>query len=372
MNTSTQVEDLSVNADIQQELVIDSNDFDIFSSLDDLKVETKAKPSQENVELDEDVSQNEETEEADEFEDVLDFDDLDNDDVNDYSENDGYEKEEEDVVEDEDEDEEDSTDKEESADEDDGNSESDSVDEDEGEEVEYDGYMVNLPDGTEVNLAEAVQGYRDASAVQEQRDAFEEQKVKFVAEAKNVMDHMELAKLEADRVIEDYDGFDWVKLSQEDPQKYVDNREFLDKYRARRAEIAQAMTDIKEGQESEAKATFSAQASTCIAELKADIPGWNDTVYNDLMDYAIENGAKEDEIVKCVDPSIFKMLHKAKQFDNGKQIVKAKVRKAVRSPKKVVKSAARSNKVTISKKATLIKQLDAGEMGSDIFNALED
>jgi hypothetical protein len=370
MNTSTQVEDLSVVADLQQELVIDSNDFDIFSSLDDLKVETKAKPSQENIELDEDVSQNEETEEVDEHEDVLDFDDLDNEDVNDYSENDGYEKEEEDVV-DEDEDEEYSTDKEERADEDEDDSESDSV-EDEGEEVEYDGYMVNLPDGTEINLAAAVQGYRDAEAVQEQRDAFEEQKSKFVTEAKNVMSHMELAKLEADRVIEDYNGFDWVKLSQEDPQKYVDNREFLDKYRARRAEISNAMDEIRQGQESEAKISFNAQATTCIAELKADIPGWNDSVYNDLMDYAIENGAKEDEIVKCVDPSIFKMLHKAKQFDNGKQVVKAKVRKAVRSPKKVVKSAARSNKATLSKKATLIKKLDAGEMGSDVFDALED
>ena len=66
------------------------------------------------------------------------------------------------------------------------------------------------------------------------------------------------------------------------------------------------------------------------------------------------------------------MLHKARQFDSGKQVVKAKVRKAVRSPKKVVRSQPKSNKAPTSLKATLIKKMDAGEMDGDVFAHLED
>ena len=130
------------------------------------------------------------------------------------------------------------------------------------------------------------------------------------------------------------------------------------------------MNDIKESQERETLASFQAAAGECVQELKSDIPGWNDALYNNLMDYAIENGAKEDEIVKCVDPSIFKMLHKARQFDSGKAVVKARVRKATGSPKKVVKSGGRTK--APNKNMAIIKKIDAGEFDSDVFNALED
>ena len=274
-------------AAIQEELVLDTADFDIFSSLDDLKVESKVVKTQPENVIEDDVAQDEATEDADEFEEEgFDFSDLDDDDVNDYSENDGYEKDE---VEEEELDEEVEYEDE----------EGEEVEADDGfeeEEVEYDGYMVNLPDGSEVNLADAVQGYRNAEAVRELQEHFTSQKEAFVEEAKNLMSHMELAKLEADRVIDDYDNFDWVKLSQEDPQKYVDNREFLDKYKVRRSEIQSAMNDINETKQANEEAAFTATAQACVTELKADIPGWNDDLYGDLMSYAVDNGASEDEM----------------------------------------------------------------------------
>jgi hypothetical protein len=290
MSTNTQMAEQV--ASTQNDLAMDASDYDIFSSLDDSSAEANV-PSHENVQddtsavEDADVNDNEVIDDDE----VFDFEDLDDEDVNDYSENDGYEKEESNDDEEEvEEDEEEIVDEEE-----DGNGE-ETEDGIEEEEVEYDGYMVNLPDGSEVNLAEAVKGYREAAAIKELQDDFTSQKAQFMEEAGSMMEHMKLAKLEADRVIEDYDGFDWAALSAEDPKKYVDNREFLDKYKQRRQEIADAMNQLNTQEETRQEQAFTAQATKCVDTLKQDIPGWNDALYQGLMDYAVEQGAVESVI----------------------------------------------------------------------------
>jgi hypothetical protein len=97
------------------------------------------------------------------------------------------------------------------------------------------------------------------------------------------------------------------------------------------------------------------------------------SAYQDLMQYAIENGSEEEDIAQCIDPSVFKMLNKARQFDLGKQVVKAKIRRKVGSPKKVAKSNARSTKSTVSNRDKIASKLAAGNTSdSDIFDALED
>jgi hypothetical protein len=367
-------------ADTQADLAIDAGDYDIFSSLDDNSAEENV-PGHENVQDDisavEDADLNDdigdELTEEDEFGDFS-FEDLDDEDLDGFSENDGYEKDSTDKEDSDEEDEADDEDAEsDSEEEEDEGDEAEYEEEDEdGEEVEYDGYMVNLPDGTEVNLAEAVKGYREAGQIQAMQEAFNDQKASFLEEAGSMMDYMKLAKLEADRVIEDYEDFDWAELSAEDPKKYVDNREFLDKYKQRRQEIGKAMDDLNVKEETRKEEAFAAQATVCVDTLKQDIPGWNDAVYQDLMDYAVENGAVEGEITKCVDPSIFKLLHKARQFDKGKQVMKAKVKRSVRSPKKVVKSTGKTITKPVSNKANIIKKFEAGEMGGEVFANLED
>ena len=237
------------------------------------------------------------------------------------------------------------------------------------EEVDYENHVVTLPDGSEVNLSEAVQGYKTAEQLQEIQTTFETQKNEFMEGAKGMMDNLALAELEADKAIGDYDGFDWTTLSREDPKRYADNREFLDKYKARKTEIVQAMAELKTADEKDKQEKHHAQARVCVTELKADIIGWNEDLYKNLMTYATGQGIVSEEITQCVDPAMIKLLNKAYMFDKGKATVKAKVRRTGKSPKKVLKTS--KTKAKISKRSKAEDRIARGET-SGVFGSLID
>lgn len=255
----------------------------------------------------------------------------------------------------------------------DGGDDSDSDD----EEVDYEGYEVTLPNGETIKLSEAVQGFKDAQALAAEREEFESAKNAFEAQSKQVSDFLELAKLEADRVIEDYEGFDWAGLAKSDPAAYVDNKEFLEKYQIRQREIQDAMKVIQDKKKADEEVAVQNKARECAAVLTRDIPGWNQDLYVELMHYAVDNGANPDEIQNCVDPMVFKVLYKAKQAEGTKSVVTAKVKKAVKSPTKVIKPDAKEPESSVApQKVQLIKKLEKGSFGAkdvdNMFNFLED
>lgn len=253
--------------------------------------------------------------------------------------------------------------------------EEDSSDESE-EEVDYEGYEVTLPNGDVVNLSEAVRGYQNAEVLRNEREEFESKREEFVRESENVSKYLELARLEAQRVVDDYADFDWNKEARENPESYVDNRQFLEKYTERLNEIQKAMGDIEAKKEAQREEALQTKARECVTVLNRDITGWGPDLYQTLMKYAVENGADSDEIQNCVDPIVFKALYKAYQFDKGKATVTAKVKKVVTSPKKVVKTTAKEVKPADAKKVTLSKKLTNGSYDSRdvdaMFNMLED
>lgn len=248
--------------------------------------------------------------------------------------------------------------------------ESEAEDSDE-EEVDFETYEVTLPDGTNVVLSDAIKGYKDAQTLAAEREEFENVRNEFAAQSESVTNYLELARLEADRVIEDYKDFDWAAYKKDDPVGYVENREFLDRYKARRTEIVEAMEEVKAEKERKEAAAFQEKAREAGVVLARDIPGWSNDMYQQLMMYAVENGANADDIANSVDPVMFKILHKAMQHDKGKQVVKAKVKK-IGGPKKVVKAGAKQTTTvdpkSASKKAILKKMNSGGLSDKDLSN----
>lgn len=246
------------------------------------------------------------------------------------------------------------------------------VEEPDEEEVEFDSYELTLPTGETVVLSDLVNGYKGAAEVEAMRKEVEEVKADFEAKSGNIAKMLELAKLEADRVIEDYEDFDWATLSKEDPASYVENREFLDKYKARGKEIRKTIELVKEKEEAETKRVVQEKARETNATLVRDIPGWGPDLYKKLIGYAVENGANEDDMLNVTDAYAFKLLHKAMEFEKGKQVVKAKV-KRVGSPKKVVKATAKTAPVSKNEnREALIKKAEKDGDMSALFNLLED
>lgn len=246
------------------------------------------------------------------------------------------------------------------------------VEEPDEEEVEFDSYELTLPTGETVVLSDLVNGYKGAAEVEAMRKEVEEVKADFEAKSGNIAAMLQLAKLEADRVIEDYEDFDWATLSKEDPASYVENREFLDKYKARAKEIRKTVELVKEKEEAETKRVTQEKARQTNAALAKDIPGWGPDMYKKLIGYAVENGASEEDMLNVTDAYAFKLLHKAMEFEKGKQVVKAKV-KRVGSPKKVVKATAKVAPVSknVNRDALIKKAEKEGDM-SALFNLLED
>lgn len=295
-------------------------------------------------------------------------------DEEDLEEEDEEDSEEEEVDEDEEDDEEEEVEVEGDAEEED--------DSPEEEEVDFEEYEVTLPSGEIVKLNEAIKGYRAASELEAEREAFEQEKESFTESTKSIDRRLNLAKLEAERVIEDYEDFDWATLSREDPKAYVENREFLDRYRVRHKEIQEEMDQMEADKLAEEKASFQAKAKAASDTLAKEIPGWGKDAYIGLMTYAVKTlGYDEKEIIKVVDPAVFRAIHKAKMLDEGKQTVKAKIKRTSKSksPTKVVKPAASKNKTGTGesgKKAILTKRLASGNYSdkdfADAFNMLDD
>lgn len=248
-----------------------------------------------------------------------------------------------------------------------------------GEEVDFESYEVTLPNGEVVVLSDAIQGYKNAQALAAEREEFESVRTKFTDESEKVAKYLDLARLEADRVIEDYEDFDWAAYKKDDPVGYVENREFLDRYRARRQEIIDAQETLEAERATKEADDFKEKAREAGVVLARDIPGWNNEMYQNLMLYAVENGANAEEIANSVDPTIFKILHKAMQYDKGKQTVKAKVKRVGGSPTKIAKPSA---KVTTTaspetgKRKAIIKKMENGGLNEselrNSFSFLED
>ncbi|AFR52041.1 head scaffolding protein [Escherichia phage ECBP2] len=354
---------------------IDPNDFKSFLQLDDLKGSFKEDLSRLESEQEPEVDIDDEFPEdaGDQFD--IDSDILGKGDSLAFEDEDGWDDSEEEGEEDEgdsdsDADEVDVEDEPSDADHDDA-ADSDYEDGD-AFDVDYE-TVITLPDGREMTIEELSNGYVTGSDMTERESVLQRHVEAFEERVGGLADVLELASLEADRVIEDYNGFDWDKLAVEDPQAYVENKRFLEKYTARRQQLEQAQVKIKQDAQAKEQQAFQAKCTECVNVLKREIPNWDDSVYQNLMQYAIDLGATEEEVLKENRPSIFLALHKAYQFDKGKQQVMAKIKRPG-APRKVVKSdASKSRSSNTPDNAKVAKAFSEGRIRhEDAFKYLVD
>ena len=105
-------------------------------------------------------------------------------------------------------------------------------------------------------------------------------------------------------------------------------------------------------------------AKEAVEVLQNDIPEWSNDLYNDIRAYAIEQGMDEATVNTIVDPTAIKILHKARLFDQGKQV--ATVKKKVAAKKKVLRSTKSPEGDRVSKARRMKKAQEKLSMrGSD-------
>jgi Flp pilus assembly CpaF family ATPase len=83
------------------------------------------------------------------------------------------------------------------------------------------------------------------------------------------------------------------------------------------------------------------QAVECVKVLtdpEKGIKGWNEQTYDELRNFAIDQGLDRGIVNELVDPSAIKLLHAAMMYHKGQKAMK-KTAKVDKTPKKIIKSS---------------------------------
>lgn len=236
----------------------------------------------------------------------------------------------------------------------------DEEDDEEGDsdplEVDID-TVITLPDGTERTIEELTRGFAENTLIAEREEALKAKESEFANRESSLGDKLKLAKLEADDVLEKFEGFDWNALLQESPEEFGKTKMFVERYQTRSREINKAMSDLKAKEESAKDAANQERAITCVQALQKNITGWNSGLYRQILEFAVEKGVDKDYISNCTDPSVITAFYDSMRLAKGENVVKAKVKKSISSPKRVI-SGKPSGKVSV-------KASTAGMQGSE-------
>ncbi len=235
---------------------------------------------------------------------------------------------------------EDETDDEEDFEDEDEYEEGEEAPEESAYDVDFD-TVITLPNGDEISIEDLHQGYLSGDDLKEREEELTTRQTDYTNKFKDIDKLLDTAKLEADRVLEDFNGFDWQKLASENPQEFANTKLFVEKYVARSKEIKEAQSQRAESLETEKAEAVAVKAKACVDILKADIPEWNSELYGEILQHAVENlGMDADSAKNLVDPSMIKAIHRSLQLDKGTVKARATL-KRVGSPKKVAKAGAK-------------------------------
>ena len=112
------------------------------------------------------------------------------------------------------------------------------------------------------------------------------------------------------------------------------------------------------------------QAQECIKTLSADVPDWSNELYNSIRTYAVSQGFQQDQVDQYVDPSVIKILNKARLYDQSKKT--AATKRVAKPPVKVLRSKKAPASSQDAKQAKTAAALKRMQEGSQLSGNLDD
>ena len=112
------------------------------------------------------------------------------------------------------------------------------------------------------------------------------------------------------------------------------------------------------------------QAQECIKTLSADVPDWSNELYNSIRTYAVSQGFQSDQVDQYVDPSVIKILNKARLYDQSKKT--AATKRVAKPPVKVLRSKKAPASSQDAKQAKTAAALKRMQEGSQLSGNLDD
>jgi hypothetical protein len=126
--------------------------------------------------------------------------------------------------------------------------------------------------------------------------------------------------------LEPYKDIDWLVAQQEmEPEEFKWHRENFSRNKARFDGLIKQAGEFEQVVAARAKAATAEQAREAQVELNADVPGWGDQLYGEIMSYAVSQGLAQEDVASIANAKVIKLLHKAMQHDNATAAVVKKV-----------------------------------------------
>lgn len=110
------------------------------------------------------------------------------------------------------------------------------------------------------------------------------------------------------------------------------------------------------------------QAQEAVKVLKEKIPNWSNEMYDKIRTYAVSQGFDADVVATITNPAAIEMMHKARLYDEGKNI---KLKPKLKAPTKVITSSksTASDMKPDNRKASMQKLRNSGST-DDAMEAL--
>ena len=266
--------------------------------------------------------------------------------------------------------------------------ESESADEEDEEEL----YAVTV-DGEEVgvNLDELMRGYSRQSDYTKKTQQIAEEKKQMEALRNQWQNEISHAQSERNQYVEalnqvvqqsmsgleEYAGFDWATLKEEDPLEYVTKRDEFREKKERIQGMQQEQARLQHQQQAEMKQAYTQAVHQEVQKLSEIIPEWSDPesrkkMSSNIKEYALSSGYTQEEINSLIDHRSVIVLDKARKYDEM-QKANPKAKKLKNKPKVVRSGSGTTKRDSLrSKRNDQMKRLQGSGHVRDASTLLED
>lgn len=132
-----------------------------------------------------------------------------------------------------------------------------------------------------------------------------------------------------DTIVEDlepYKDVDWLVAQTEmEPEEFKWHRENFTRNEGRYNALVKQAGEFEQTISARQKARIADQAKEATVELAADIPGWSDKLYGEIMTFAVAEGLPQADVANIANAKIIKLLHMAMQHKTATKVVAKKV-----------------------------------------------
>ena len=213
-------------------------------------------------------------------------------------------------------------------------------------------------------MREADYSRKTAALARQREEVSEKSRQAIDGERKQFQETIQqLQALVVETVAPELSNVDLNKLATDDPFEYVKRRNRLDQIQQTLSKIQIAQKEWTAKQQAEMETKQKETIAKARETLQADIPGWNDTLYQNLMKAGEDFGYTVKEIAEWTDPRAIKLLYAAEKGKTGTPARPSADKKLVAVPKAMKPGASADQVADANRASQARKQLrDTGSV----------